>query len=91
MRIHRELVGCWIPLSRYFREELLVQRFGELARGPKSVISAYEQALLALGCDVAMASYREQDVLRRPASPQSLLICNESYIVAESFELTRLE
>ncbi len=89
-RVHRELAGSWIPLSRYFRVEMLDERFGELARGPKELISAYERVLLELGCDVAMAAYPEEKVGLDRRVSESLLLCDESYIIARSFELTRL-
>lgn len=88
LRAHRKIAGRWIPLTRYFRVELLDERFGELARGPEELVTAYQDALQALGCDVAIGYHQPRETTE---PPRSLITIDRSYIIAESFKLRRLE
>ena len=84
---HRQAVGDWIRLERYFRESMLFSPFGILAQGAERVVAAYAEALGEIGEDVGLAS---QDRARPVEEPWPTVVTwGGSYFVARSFRLIR--
>lgn len=92
---HWELMDKWLPFHRFLNPgvrltELIAGGFGMLAEGPEPLILAYEEVLQQYGFST---SHRDP---RRPVywggegwleqgAALSVLILDESYIVAENF------
>lgn len=92
---HRALVGEWIPFHRFLNmriglNELIAGGFGRLAEGPEPLVLAYEEVMQDYGFS---ASHVEPRLPSRWVGGEwveiypslSLLLLNESFVVAESF------
>jgi hypothetical protein len=92
---HRELVDKWIPFHRFLNPgvqltDLISGGFGRLAEGPEQLILAYEEVMQQHGfstshCEPTTPVYWEGNVWPEQTAALSVLILNESYIVAEEF------
>lgn len=82
---HIELVGTWIPFSKYLNtcmplSELIRGSFGMLAEGPETLVLAYEEVLRNYGVSVAhhKTALEHYETL-------SILILNDAYVIANAF------
>ena len=92
---HWELVDKWIPFYRFLNTgirltDLISGGFGMLAEGPEQLILAYEEVMQQYGFstshrDPTTPVYREGDAWLEQKAALSVLILDESYIVAEEF------
>jgi hypothetical protein len=92
---HRELVDKWIPLHRFLNPgvqltDLLSGGYGMLAEGPEQLILAYEEVMQQHGFSTSHREptarvYWEDHAWHEQTAALSVLILDESYIVAEEF------
>jgi hypothetical protein len=82
---HVELVGKWIPFSKYLNpcirlSELIGGKFGMLAEGPERLVLAYEEVMSDYGVSVShhTSAPKHYETL-------SILILDEAYVIANSF------
>jgi hypothetical protein len=93
---HVDLVENWMPLHKYLNpevrlNELIAGSFGMLADGPEPLILAYEEVMQHYGFSTShlesrlpMYWYNEMGVEENASL--SVMILDESYIIAEGFE-----
>jgi hypothetical protein len=82
---HIELVGKWIPFSKYLNchmplSKLIGGAFGLLADGPETLVLAYEEVLSNYGVSVA----HHNNALEHYETP-SILILDEAYVIGNAF------
>ncbi len=92
---HWELVGKWIPFHRFLNPglpltELISGGFGMLAEGPERLILAYEEVMQQHGFstshrDPTNPVYWRGEAWLEQKTALSVLILDESYVVAEEF------
>ncbi len=93
---HRELAGNWIPFHRFLNSdinliELIAGGFGMLAEGPEPFILAYEEVMRQHGfstahLDPSKPVYLGGNELLGAKAPVSVLLLDDSYIIAEHFD-----
>ncbi|HKR60209.1 MAG TPA: hypothetical protein VJS64_10790 [Pyrinomonadaceae bacterium] len=87
---HVDLVGDWIPFRRYLNSEVRLSEliggsFGMLADGPEPLIAAYEEVMQCYGFSTSRhKSNRPRDAML------SVMIFDESYVIAEDFRVSAL-
>jgi hypothetical protein len=92
---HRELAGKWIPFDRFLNPgvrltKLIDGGFGMLAEGPEPLILAYEDVMRRHGFstshhDSEKPRYWDGEEWVEEKAALSVLMLDESYIVAEEF------
>ena len=92
---HWELAGKWLPFHRFLNPgvrltELIAGGFGMLAEGPEPLILAYEEVMQQHGFSTSHRDPRKPvywggDGWLEQQAALSVLILDESYIVAENF------
>jgi hypothetical protein len=98
---HLQLTGTWIPFHRYFNPEmslrkLLISSHGMLARGPKILLKEYADIIITSGITVSTTAEKKRlywNGEARVPYPEGLkaVIIGNSYIVAEKFEVQRID
>jgi hypothetical protein len=88
-RAHRELVCNWFPLGRYFREDMIDQRFGILAEGPERLMLVYQESLSEMGADTGLSTNERRYDRYADSPPVSIVTWGESFFVARSYKLSR--
>ncbi len=84
---HLALVGDWFPLERFFRTDLLGDRFGQLASGPERLLAVYANALKSVDESVG---YLPTPEWQTKDTALSVMTWGESYSIARSFQLELL-
>ncbi len=92
---HRELAGGWIPFHRFLNPgvrltELIAGGFGMLAEGPETLVLAYEEVMqqhsfLTSHHDPRKPVYWGGEGWVEEKATLSVLVLDESYVVAEKF------